>query len=283
MYAAAPKRPFIPGLEYAGVISEVGSGVSGLKKGDRVMGVTRFGAYASALNVDARYVRALPDNWSFEDGAAHLVAALTAYYGLIDQCRLQKGEMVLIQSAAGAVGLAALRIAKKHGAYCLGVVGSDAKKDLCLAQGYDAVITRSHFGRQLREALGDKRLDVVMESIGGETLRESFRLLAPRGRVSIYGFAQYMPQGALSYIVNVWRYLTRPRFDTFRFENRAVSGFNLIYLFDHAELIRSYAEEIEKLDIGKPYISVRYSFKELPSALEALKAGNTIGKVVVTL
>lgn len=103
LYTAAGWKRFIPGLEYAGVVQCVGSAVQGFRAGDSVMGVTRFGAYATVLNVDSRCVVPLPGGWSFEEGAAFPVASLTAYYGLIDQCHLKSGETVLIHSAAGGV------------------------------------------------------------------------------------------------------------------------------------------------------------------------------------
>ena len=146
----------------------------------------------------------MPEDWSFEGGAAHIVASLTAYYGLIDQCRLKKGETVLIQSAAGGVGLAALAIAKKYGCYAIGAVGSESKKEFCIQRGCDAVIVRSgSFKKDLQKALGNRKLNVVMEAIGGQTFRDSFSLLAPRGRIAIYGFAEYMPHSLLSYVAGL--------------------------------------------------------------------------------
>jgi NADPH:quinone reductase-like Zn-dependent oxidoreductase len=284
MYTAAPKRPFVPGLEFAGVVDAVGCDVTAFKIGERVMGVQKFGAYATALNVDARLVRRIPDNWSIEEGAAYLVAHLTAYYGLIDQCRLRQGETVLIQSAAGAVGLAALHIAKAHGCFVIGAVGSEAKRAFCLQQGYNECIVRGHqFKHTLRTALGDRPLDVVMETMGGATFEDSYELLAPRGRIALYGYAQYMPHSPLSYLSGLWRYVRRPRVDTFRLNNRLVAGFNLIYLFDHVDDMGRYVDELLRLCADKPHIGATYSFDELPKALEALKSGKTVGKMVVTV
>ncbi len=82
LYGATPEGDFVPGLEYSGTIAAVGEGVEGLREGDHIMGVTRFGAYATHLNIDARYVIPLPAGWSFAEGSAYLVQVLTAYYGL---------------------------------------------------------------------------------------------------------------------------------------------------------------------------------------------------------
>jgi NADPH:quinone reductase-like Zn-dependent oxidoreductase len=166
----------------------------------------------------------------------------------------------------------------------IGAVGSEAKKDFCLKQGCDAVVVRSgSFKSDLHKVLNGRELSVVMEAIGGRTFRDSFALLAPRGRIAIYGFAEYMPHGLLSYAVALWRYLRRPWIDTLRLNNRLVAGFNLIFLFSHADDIGKYVDEIRSLGIGKPYVGATYKFEELPKAVEVLKSGTTIGKVIVVV
>ena len=129
LYSATPKGEFVPGLEYSGTIVSVGDKVKTHKIGDRVMGVTRFGAYTTHLNIDHRYAIPLPGDWSFQEGASFLVQMLTAYYGLIDLGNLQKNQTVLIHSGAGGVGLYANKIAKKYDAFTIGTVGSDSKVD----------------------------------------------------------------------------------------------------------------------------------------------------------
>ena len=123
LYSATPKGVFVPGLEYSGVIAKIGKGVTTVKVGDPVMGVTRFGGYTTHLNIGQEYVIPLPNDWNFEEGAAYLVQVLTAYYGLTFLGRLEENETVLIHSAAGGVGILANRIAKKKNAYTIGTVG----------------------------------------------------------------------------------------------------------------------------------------------------------------
>jgi len=283
LYTAAGWKRFIPGLEFAGVVEKVGEGIGGFTVGQRVMGVTRFGAYTTALNADARCVVPFPKDWSFEEGAAFPVAALTAYYGLIDQCDLEKGETVLIHSAAGGVGVMANRIAKKFGCFTIGLVGTADKIDFCKKEGYDRVIVRSrNFRRELQEALGNRILNVVMECTGGRFFRESLRALGKCGRMAVYGFAHYMPRGnGIPYLSTIWKYLTRPRVDVFHFNNISVSSFNLIFLVESTGEVKGYMEKIAALDFGKPYISQTYLFEELPLALQALKSGTTVGKIIV--
>ena len=119
LYKAAPKDVFTPGLEYAGTIIKVGSEVQDLEIGTRVMGVTRFGAYTTHLNIDQRYVVPIPSSWSYQEGAAYLVQVLTAYYGLKELGNLKDEQTVLIHSGGGGVGLLANRIAKKKNAFTI--------------------------------------------------------------------------------------------------------------------------------------------------------------------
>ena len=130
LYGATPKGSFIPGLEFSGVVSKIGKDVKEIKEGQPVMGITKFGGYTSCINLDSRYVIPLPSGWNFEEGAAYLIQVLTAYYALIELGSIKKGATVLVQSAAGGVGIWANRIAKLFDAYTLGCVGSSSKRRL---------------------------------------------------------------------------------------------------------------------------------------------------------
>lgn len=157
LYKAAPKRDFIPGLEFSGIVIDRGKGVTDLDVSDRIMGSVRFGSYTTHLNIDSTYVMKMPDNWSFEEGASFIVQALTAYYALVRLGNLAKTQVfasqqiVLIHSAAGGVGIYANRIAKKFSAYTIGTIGSPSKIDLLRSEGYDEVIVRnSNFRKRAR-------------------------------------------------------------------------------------------------------------------------------------
>ncbi|MCB0677648.1 MAG: zinc-binding dehydrogenase [Saprospiraceae bacterium] len=285
LYSATPEGPFVPGLEYAGEILRVGSAVSAWKPGDRIMGVTRFGAYATHLNIDSRYVVRLPGEWTFDTGAAYLVQVLTAYYGLRYLGNLEEGQTVLIHSAAGGVGILANRIAKKYGAFTIGTVGSQAKVDWCQSEGYDRVIVRSRdFEKKLLEALGDRPLQLIMECIGGKILQTSYDHLAPEGRMVVFGSARYTSQSDRpNYPRLLWQFLTRPRIDPQEMTNRNVSvlGFNLIYLYEKADLMHRLLQELEALELPPPHVGHTFSFADLPDAIRLFRTGETVGKVVV--
>ena len=133
LYGATPKHEtFIPGLEFSGVCVEEGNGGKEGETsliGKRVMGVTRFGAFATVVDVPRHQVRVIPDAWSFSEGAAFIVQSLTVYYGLSALGRIREGLMrCLIHSASGGCGSQALQICDKVGAKAIAVIGDESKK-----------------------------------------------------------------------------------------------------------------------------------------------------------
>lgn len=286
LYSATPKGSFIPGLEFSGVVIAVGAGVTGWKAGDRVMGATKFGGYVSHINIGQRYIIALPEGWSFEEGAGYLVQGLTAYYALTKLGNLQPGMTVLIHSAAGGVGIMANRICKKWNAYTIGTVGSSRKKDFLLQQeGYDAVIVRNeNFEEQLRTELGDRRLLLVMECIGGEIFRQSWKAMASMGRLIAYGSASFTSHGAKpDYGRLIWKYLRRPKIDPLRLpsQNKSLMGFNLIYLYEQTDLMHALLAELQALQLRPQHVGHVFPFEQMQDAIRLFQKGETVGKVVV--
>src|SRR4051794_7424727 len=139
LYPDAPKAPMVVGYEVAGTVAAVGPAAEGVKEGDRVMGGTRFGGYAAQVKVRAAELVPLPDDLSFEQGAAIPVNYATAWAGLVRYGGLQSGERVLIHAAAGGVGIAATHLAKRYGAEVYGTA-SAAKHEAIRAQGVDVAL-----------------------------------------------------------------------------------------------------------------------------------------------
>ncbi len=202
--------PFTPGLEVAGIVEDVGpqrpgeaEGVARWQPGDRVIALTRFGGYATALNADARYVRPLPDAWSYSEGAAFPVQALTAWYALHTLAHVQPGEVVLVHSGAGGVGLNALALLRAAAAAVVTTVGSEDKRRMLadragLAPDCIIVRDRRRFAGQLDEALravGAPGFDIVLDAVAGEFFMPAFRRLRPEGRMVIFGASDMMPPG----------------------------------------------------------------------------------------
>ena len=287
LYSATPKGEFIPGLEFAGEVTAVGAAVKNLSIGGRVMGVTRFGGYTTALNHDERYLIPIPVDWSYAEGAAYLVQVLTAYYGLVNLGNLQEGYQVLVHSAAGGVGLWANRIAKKMGATTIGSVGNDEKISFCKNEGYDKVIVRSGtFKQDLEAALDGGGLNLIMECIGGEIFKIGYDALAEEGRLIIYGSARYASRSDKpNYPKLMYQFFTRPKIDPQKMIelNKGILGFNLIYLYEKVELMHALLQEISTMNLGKPIVGEEFTFDQLPEAIKTFQAGKTMGKVVVNV
>lgn len=288
LYKAAPKTDFIPGLEFAGEISAVGQEVTEWKVGDKVMGATKFGGYVTHLNSHRRYVLPLPNEWSFAQGAGFLVQGLTAWYALKELGNLQKGATVLIHSAAGGVGILANRICKAFDAYTIGTVGSPKKVDfLQKEESYNDVIIRDKdFYSKLKQALGTRPLNLVMECIGGSILMDGWKALAPMGRMVVYGSASFATHGLKpNYAKMLWRYVKRPKIDPLIMptQNKSLMGFNLIYLYEQTDLMHQMLHQLQSLNLEPQHIGHEFSFENLLSAVRLFQKGETVGKVVVNI
>lgn len=287
LYSATPKESFIPGLEFSGIVYSVGKKISKYKIGDRVIGVTRFGAYTNYLDINPNYIQYLPKNWSFEEGASIIAGGVTAYYALLPLGNLKAGQTVLIHSAAGGVGLLANRIAKKLGAYTIGVCGNQSKIYYLKKENFDSYFVRDeNFKDKLKEKLVGRELNLVLECIGGKIFEESFEALSETGRLVSYGSANFTPKGnSPNFLKLAYNYLTRPKLDPLNMisENKSVLCFNLIWLWNKTEEMNFYLNELLNLEIQPPLIGKKFQFKEMKEALAFFKSGNSVGKVVVNL
>jgi len=285
LYRAAPKKDFIPGLEFSGVVIEKGKDVTDFEVGDRIMGSVRFGSYTTHLNIDHRYIMKLPADWSFEDGASFIVQALTAYYALVPLGDLKQNQTVLIHSAAGGVGIYANRIAKRFSAYTIGTIGNPSKIELLKSEGYDDVIVRDgNFRTELSRHLSGKKLDLVLDSVGGKVQKDSFDFLAITGKLVAYGLSQFASSGATpNYFKLTLRFITMPRYHTLTLieSNKSILGFNLIWLYDRYDLWIKLLTEINALHLDKPYVGKIFTFDRLKDAVRVFQTGGTVGKVVV--
>lgn len=284
LYSATPTGAFTPGLEFAGEVIETGAACQAVKVGDQVMGVTRFGGYTSQIDIDPDYLMPLPEGWTPQQGAAYPVQTLTAWYALTRLGAIQPGHRVLVHSAAGGVGLQAMKLCVSSGAIPVGTVGSRAKADWLKQQGFNEVLVRdSNFRAQLQQ--GQQRFDLVLDAIGGEVQKASFDALNPMGRLVVFGAAEFTPSGQRpDYLRALWRYLKRPRYDVMDMisSNRSVLAFNLIWLWEQKEQVRALLDELSRISIAPPHVGHSFDFAQAHDALALLQSGQTIGKVVLT-
>lgn len=186
-----PELPAVIGMEAAGEVEAVGDGVAEFKPGDRVSHCMAVGAYSEKMVIAADRLIRLSDNTPDEIAAAATLQGLTAHYLLHESWKLEAGQTVLVQAAAGGVGLLLCQWAKHKGATVIGTVGNDEKAAYAAAHGCDhpIVYTREDFVDQVREFTGGLGVNVVYDAIGKDTFVKGLGCLAERGRMVSYGVA----------------------------------------------------------------------------------------------
>lgn len=283
LYSATPQGAFTPGLEFAGEVQEVGQQTQGFTVGDRVMGVTRFGGYTTVIDSEADYLIPLPADWDYAQGAAWPAQTLTAWYALIHLGALQADQQVLIHSAAGGVGLQAMKLVQALGARPTGTVGSEEKAAWLRQQGFEDVLVReTDFAGQLQR--DERRFDLVLDAIGGQVQTASFDALNPMGRLVVFGAAEFTPShNRPNYLKAAWRYLRRPRYDVMEMisSNRSVLAFNLIWLWEQKGKMQALLEELQTIPLPPPHVGHRFAFDDVHTALALLRSGQSVGKVVL--
>lgn len=190
-YPRKPALPYTPGTDFAGIVDAVGSGVTRVAAGDRVYGhgLASSGAYAELVLTPETGVDLMPDDVSFDQGAAIGVPYVTAWRALFAKAHARAGETVLIHGASGGVGVAAVQIARAAGLHVLGTAGSDRGLDLVASQGAHHVSNHHEEGYldALRAATGGRGVDVVLEMLANVNLDRALDLLATFGRLVIVG------------------------------------------------------------------------------------------------
>jgi NADPH:quinone reductase-like Zn-dependent oxidoreductase len=282
LYPDAPKLPAVVGYEVAGTVEAVGDGVDPSRVGERVLAGTRFGGYADVVNVAATDSVAIPDALSFEQGAAVPVNYATAWAALHGYGSLRAGERVLVHAAAGGVGIAAIQFAKAAGAEVHGTA-SPGKHQKLAELGVDRAIDYRRDGWW--KGLGP--YDLVLDALGGTSLRRSYDLLRPGGRLVGYGVSA-LQQGekrslrraaphALS-MLRGFNLLSQLE------DSKAVIGLNMLRLWDDRGTLEPWITPLaHALHDGtiSPIVHAAVPFAEAPEAHRILAARENIGKVVL--
>jgi len=262
------------GMEGAGVVEVVGEGVINLKVGDRVAYAGGpLGAYADVRNIPAHRLLKLPDAISFETGAAMMLQGLTAAYLLRKTYRVQPGDAVLIQAAAGGVGLIAGQWARALGATVIGTVGSPAKAELAKAHGCHHVINYSteNFPARVREITNGEGVAVVYDGVGKDTFMGSLDSLRTMGMMVTFGNASG-PVPPLDLILLSQKgslFVTRPTL--------------MHYTAKREDLVALGAELFDVVISGQVKIEVNqtYALKDAAQAHRDLEARKTTGSTIL--
>jgi NADPH:quinone reductase-like Zn-dependent oxidoreductase len=290
LYPDAPKTPSVVGYELAGVVEAVGDGVEDYAPGDRVMGGTRFGGYAELVAVGENMLVPLPEDWSFEEGASFPVNYATAYAGLCRYGSLRPGERVLLQAAAGGVGIAATQVAKIVGAEVFGTA-SPSKHDACRGFGVDHVVDYrgKDFVKEIRRITGEQApLDLVMDAVAGRSFRKSWSLLGAGGRLVAFGASSLMdgerrnPITALKSVVGMPPFNVIPMMSN----SKSVIGLNMLKLWDAKGSLDEFMEPLtEWVEDGRlrPVVAETFPLEQGADAHRFIIERRNIGKVVLTV
>ncbi len=281
-YQFKPPRPFAPGGEVAGVVEAVGSGVTRLRAGDRVIGSTISGGMAEKLTVPADMCIAMPASMPFDEASALVLTYGTSIYALKDRARLKAGETLLVLGAAGGVGISAVELGKAYGARVIAAVSSEDKLAFAKKHGADSgvVYPQGPFDKAgtraladlFKQACGEKGADVIYDPVGGDYSEAALRSIAWDGRFLVVGFPAGIPRLPLNLTLLKSCQVVGVFWGAFMRRDPAAHAANV------AELMRLYNE-------GKirPVVSERYPLARAGEAIARLATRQAMGKIVVTM
>jgi NADPH2:quinone reductase len=274
-YQVKPDLPFVPGSEVAGVIDAVGSGVSGLEVGERVMAIGYQGGFAAFTVAEANRTWRIPEGMTFGEAAGFVTNYATSYHALKQRGRIEAGDTILVLGAGGGVGITAVELAKIMGAKVIAAASSDEKLDLCRRHGADEFINYST--EDLRAGIArtteGKGPDLIYDPVGGDLAEPAFRSIGWGGRYLVVGFAG----GAI------------PRLP---FNLPLIKGASIVGVIcgifaekEPAAYQRNMEELLSMYGAGKlkPQVSAEYELKEAPAAIRQLLDRTAVGKLLIRM
>jgi len=286
LYPDAPKIPCVVGYEVSGVVDQVGKGVTNVKEGDRVLAMPKFGGYTDTLVLPALQVFKMPEKMTFEEAAALPVVYLTAHHMMLYTGNLRRRSKVLIHSAAGGVGLAAIQLAKTRECEIFGIA-SKGKLDFLRDLGVQHPIsTEADYAAEIRTITNGRGVDLILDPVGGPSWTIGYDLLAPAGRLVAFGLsaaASGKTRSLLHAIGQVIRIKSwKP--DKLMSDNKEIAGCNMGHLFGEIEMLREQFDALlamyERGEIA-PHVDKSFKFSEAAAAHHWLHDRKAKGKVLL--
>lgn len=280
LYQVRPPRPFAPGGEIAGTVIALGSDVTELAPGDRVIARTAWGGLAEQIAVPAAKCAVMPAAMGFAEGSAFLFTYATSYHALVQRGRIAPGDRLLVLGAAGGTGVAAIELAKAFGAHVCAAVSSEEKAEFVRACGADDTIiypagpldkdAARALGAQFKLAGGDRGFDLVYDPVGGDYAEPALRSLAWKGRYLVVGFTAGIPR--------------------LPFNLPLLKGCEIVGVFNGGlnanepdVAANNVRELIALFEQGKvrPRVSRVFAFADAPQAISAIAGRSALGKLIV--
>lgn len=288
LYPDAPKPPCVVGYEAAGVVEALGEGATAPSVGARVIVLCHFGAHSDVVTVPTSNLVPMPDEMTFEEGAALPVNYLTAYHMLFRVACVRAGERVLIHMAAGGVGLAVLQLCRTLDGIETFGTASASKHDALRAEGCTHPIDyrTKDYVAEIRALTGGSGVDVVLDALGGRDWKKGYELLRPLGRLVAFGFANMASGGRRSLFNVAHQALGIPLFTPLGLmdTNRSIAGVNMGHLWAETELLRGELDALVALFREgriRPHIDSTFPFAEAAAAHRRLESRKNVGKVVL--
>ena len=286
VYPDAPPPPCVVGYEVSGVVEQVGANVQGVKSGDRILALTRFGGYADAIAIPVAQVFAMPAAMSFEEAAAIPVNYLTAILMLRNFGNVREGDKVLVHAAAGGVGMAAIQLCRIAGAEVIGTASASKHATLKQMGVAHCIDYRTEdFEEGVKRVTNGRGVDIVLDATGA--FRKSYRCLAPLGRLVCFGLSQASSGMGPSRLRALLAVAQLPFFHPIKLmnDNKAVIGVNLGHLWDHIGMLRREMVGIlADYDGGriKPVVGKTFPLVDAAKAHRFMQERQNVGKVVLT-
>jgi NADPH:quinone reductase-like Zn-dependent oxidoreductase len=274
LYPDLPPMPVVVGYEVAGRVDAVGEGADAAWEGRDVLAMTRFGGYSDVLCVPERQVFARPEGMGAEEGAALPVNYLTAYQLLCVMGSLKQGETVLVHSAGGGVGIAAIQLARKLGARVIGTA-SAGKHALLKEMGVDHCIDyrTEDFEERVADVTQGRGVELAIDAVGGDSFKKSYRALAPTGRLGMFGMSAAATGKERSWLSFLRAAASTPWFQftplALMNQNKGVFGVNLGHLWGESERV------------VRPVVAERFAFAEAARAHHYIQDRKNLGKVLL--
>jgi NADPH:quinone reductase-like Zn-dependent oxidoreductase len=293
LYPDAPPLPAVVGYEVGGTVDAVGEGVSDLKPGDPVIALTRFGGYSSAVVVPAEAVFRRPVGMTVEEGAAVPVNYLTAFQTMVVMGGVRHAHelggqrmRVLVHGAAGGVGTAAADLGRVYGVELFGTA-SPGKHAYVRERGYEhAIDYRSgDWVAEVRRRTGGRGVDLVLDPVGGAHWARSLDVLAPTGRIVLFGISEVAGRGKLGMVrmgLGIpWRRMSPIALIN---RNQGVLGVNMGHLWGERDRVAAWARKLlayyERGEV-RPFVDRAFPFERAAEAHAYLEGHQNRGKVVL--
>ena len=287
LYPGAPKPPNPIGAEASGVIIKAGDGVQNFQVGDTVMTFAFFDGYSSHINISENMVMKLPDNFTLAEGAAFPLVYMTAYMMMFDLGNLRKNEIFFIQGAGGGVGTAAIQLAKAVGAKVIGT-SSQWKHEKLKNMGVDLCIdyNQENVRQKIMDYTNGYGVDLIIDPVGGKQWAESYKTLAPMGKLIVYGNQNLVRGKTRSLIALIKEYFNMPKIKPFEMigHNKSIMGYHLGRLKGAEHKIKRSMRELQiMINDGniKPVIDSIFPFDEASQAHQHIQDRKNFGKVLL--